>query len=288
MPTQIIAKPHSSSRHVAEHRVEDAGRGSASRSPGRSATSPRCRCWSGSGWRCCGRPGRQPRWIGSDRIRSTMPLSMSAVSPMATMNEAKAIVWRHDPGHQPLAVAGLRRRDRDRAAEDEGEQQHEHHRLDGDVHQHLGHPLDVDQVAPGDRQRLAEQAGAARISGRSSVACIGSSSWSSAPRPRSSVGSSARWPVRCRNTSSRLGRLSPRSSSSMPLPSKTAGDPGHVGRARRPGRVSWRAPSSTWTSRTSGAQQRLGRGEVVGVRDVTTTAAAPGLVLELRAACPRR
>ena len=31
--------------------------------------------------------------IGSDRIRSTMPLSRSAVRPTATMNEAKATVW---------------------------------------------------------------------------------------------------------------------------------------------------------------------------------------------------
>ena len=31
--------------------------------------------------------------MGSDRIRSTMPLSMSAVSPTATMNDAKAMVW---------------------------------------------------------------------------------------------------------------------------------------------------------------------------------------------------
>ena len=30
--------------------------------------------------------------IGSDRMRSTMPLSMSAVRPTATMNEANAIV----------------------------------------------------------------------------------------------------------------------------------------------------------------------------------------------------
>ena len=31
--------------------------------------------------------------IGSERIRSTMPLSMSAVRPTATTNEANAIVW---------------------------------------------------------------------------------------------------------------------------------------------------------------------------------------------------
>ena len=31
--------------------------------------------------------------MGSERIRSTMPLSMSAVSPMATTKDAKAIVW---------------------------------------------------------------------------------------------------------------------------------------------------------------------------------------------------
>ncbi len=32
-------------------------------------------------------------WIGRERIRSTMPLSMSLVSPIATMNDAKAMVW---------------------------------------------------------------------------------------------------------------------------------------------------------------------------------------------------
>ena len=32
-------------------------------------------------------------WMGSERIRSTMPLSMSAVRPMATMNDANAMVW---------------------------------------------------------------------------------------------------------------------------------------------------------------------------------------------------
>ncbi len=31
-------------------------------------------------------------WIGSERSRSTMPLSRSAVSPTATMNEAKVTV----------------------------------------------------------------------------------------------------------------------------------------------------------------------------------------------------
>ena len=31
--------------------------------------------------------------IGSERIRSTMPLSMSVVRPMATMNDANAMVW---------------------------------------------------------------------------------------------------------------------------------------------------------------------------------------------------
>ena len=40
------------------------------------------------------RPVRtEPRWMGSERIRSTMPLSMSEVRPMATMKDAKAIVW---------------------------------------------------------------------------------------------------------------------------------------------------------------------------------------------------
>jgi hypothetical protein len=36
--------------------------------------------------------------MGSDRIRSTMPFSRSAVSPTATMKDAKATVWAMIPG----------------------------------------------------------------------------------------------------------------------------------------------------------------------------------------------
>src|SRR3712207_8049506 len=38
-------------------------------------------------------------------------------------------------------------------------EQHEHDRLDGHVEQHLGHALDVEEVAPGDRPGLRQQAG---------------------------------------------------------------------------------------------------------------------------------
>ena len=121
---------------------------------------------------------------------------------------------RHDPGDQELPVVAEPGHV-DRAAEDEGEQQHEHHRLDGDVHQQLGHPPDVEQVAPDDgrhawttpagsrspvssgRRWLVLQ-GHRRLLGELGVG-VGAVV----------VGSSARWPVRCRNTSSRLGRWQP-------------------------------------------------------------------------------
>ena len=50
-------------------------------------------------------------------------------------------------------------------------------------------------------------------------------------RPGVRRSASARWPVRCRNTSSRLGRFRPRSSTVDPAVGEDPGDPGHVGQA---------------------------------------------------------
>ena len=105
MPTQIIAKPEQQQQHVAEHAVERRRCGSASRSAARSATSRRCRCWSGSGWRCCARPGRRPRGSAATASGRRCPCRGRWSARSATMNEANAMVWRHDPGQQPLAVA---------------------------------------------------------------------------------------------------------------------------------------------------------------------------------------
>ena len=70
-----------------------------------------------------------------------------------------------------------------------------------------------------------------------------------APARSSRRCSSARWPVRWRNTSSRLGRFRPRSSSSIALSSKTAAIR-VMSRSPSAGAVSWRAASSTCTSET--------------------------------------
>ena len=68
------------------------------------------------------------RPMGSERNRSTMPLPMSVLRPIATTKALNVIVWAMIPGQQPLLVVDPG--DADRAAEHEGEEQDEHHRLD--------------------------------------------------------------------------------------------------------------------------------------------------------------
>src|ERR1022692_2730378 len=103
----------------------------------------------------------------------------------------------------------------DRAAEDVREQQHEHHRLDAEVHQLERVVLDLDQGAPGQREGLlypldgADPGGQRRHGDRHgccahrALLSLGTCmSWvSGAP---SAASSSARWPVSDRNTPSRL------------------------------------------------------------------------------------
>ena len=59
-----------------------------------------------------------------------------------------------DPADQVLVVVAAG--ERDRAAEDVGEQQHEHQRLDRDVEQLLGDLADVREVAPGEDEAVGQ------------------------------------------------------------------------------------------------------------------------------------
>ena len=71
---------------------------------------------------------------------------------------------REDPGQQELRVADVARHV-DRAAEHVAEQQHEHDRRQRREDDQVGHPLDLDQVAPGDRQAVGDGRRPARSSG---------------------------------------------------------------------------------------------------------------------------
>ena len=103
----------------------------------------------------------------------------------------------------------------DRAAEDVREHQDEHHRGDGHVQQLLGDVLDLQHPAPGEGHRGRERARRAPgAASRPSALRIASSRWTTSscvvvmpppPRARLVVGPAAVWPVRARNTSSRLG-----------------------------------------------------------------------------------
>ncbi len=94
-----------------------------------------------------------------------------------------------DPGHQEVDVAVAGRADR--AAEDVGEEQHEHDRLHREGEQQVGRAGDPQEAAFGQHQRVGD--GVAEAAHRSS---------SAAPSPSSA---SAAWPVRVRKTSSRVG-----------------------------------------------------------------------------------
>ncbi len=104
--------------------------------------------------------------------------------------------------------------------------------------------------------------------------------WTAVTKPHpslvssSSSAASARWPVRWRNTSSRLGRARPRSSSSMPLDSKT---PAIRVMSPRPlaCAVSRRLPRSTWTSAQQEFISSAARSRSAAWVRVTTTLARP-------------
>ena len=114
------------------------------------------------------------------------------VEPQRRDEAAEGDVLDDDPRDQEVDVRVPRRGDR--AAEDVDEEQHEHHRLHGEGDQQVGRPRQAHQVALGDHERVGHQSPHAAFS-----SC-------------SSLSASAAWPVSDRNTSSRVGRRSPRSS----------------------------------------------------------------------------
>ena len=104
------------------------------------------------------------RAIGSERNRSMMPLPMSSAMPIAVVAGGEHDRLGEDPGHQELAVDSVRRiaGQRDRAAEDEREQQHEHDRLEDREDRELRDPRDPLQVAPADDRAPSLTAGRRR------------------------------------------------------------------------------------------------------------------------------
>ena len=105
---------------------------------------------------------------------------MSSAMPIAVVIEANAERLDEDAGHQVLAV-GAAARERDRAAEDEREQQHEHDRLEDREDRELRDPRHPLQVAPGRRSGRRRRRRGAR-------SCA-------LPPRRSRSSSSAAWPV---------------------------------------------------------------------------------------------
>ena len=179
------------------------------------------------------------RAIGSDRSRSKTPLVMSVFKPDPTYIVTKNMFMHDDAGQRELQV--LAGRAGDRAAEHVREQQHEHDRLDAEVAQLPRVVPDLDERAPGQRQRLPQplDRGHARrcpAAGPAPAECC----WCAARCRRRScrhpfivalvVGFFGRWPVRVRKTSSRLAprrvsssRMTPSSSSRRTTAGTSAG-----------------------------------------------------------------
>ena len=140
---------------------------------------------------------------------------------------------RHDEDARAGVVQVLAGRAGDRAAEQVREHQHEHDRRDGHVEQLLGHVLDLQHRAPAERQRRRQRAGgrggarrSRRAAWRHGDACRRrrrrALTLHARLRPPVSVSSSAGWPVRARNTSSRLGWPSEKSATPMPARASAA------------------------------------------------------------------
>src|SRR5699024_2611990 len=191
---------------------------------------------------------------------------------------------RHDPRQQPLAVVDLAGHG-DGAAEDKGEEQDEHYRLDGDVGEVLGLAPDVEEVAAHQRRDLSAERRSVRslrdletlVSGlHGGLACGGAHPWGSSVVVSSSGSPecSALRPVRDRNTSSRLGRWSPMSSSSMPASVNAAAIPASA-ETPSDGAVIRRASRSTWRSAIRAARMSTARSTSSGRETVTTRLAAP-------------
>src|SRR6266542_1265748 len=114
-----------------------------------------------------------------------------------------------DPGQSELEER--LGRPREGAPEHVGEQQHEHQRLEAQVEQLHGVVLDLDQAAPGQRERVPDRGRRADAAGRGGQARAGRMGECGHAALRSVSSSSpassalARWPVRVKKTSSRLG-----------------------------------------------------------------------------------
>ncbi len=208
-----------------------------------------------------------------------MPFLTSSARPAPVMVAPKTTVWAKMPGDQELAVARASPGRVDRAAEDVGEQQHEHDRRQRREHQQVGHPLDLDQVALGDDQAVGHGRG------RRSSASISSAVHGA---PASFGVSSAACPVSVRNTSSRVGR---RSADVVEVdrarrrggagPRRAPGAPPVTGHQQRPAcaRRPWRAHRrASWTSVPASARAAGDRATVTSRRSPPTCALSSSAV----------
>src|SRR5580693_1589933 len=182
---------------------------------------------------------------------------------------------RDDARHQEVDVAAGDA-DRDRAAEDEAEQQHEDHRLDHAEEDVSGHPVPPQEAALGEGERVAQppadpvaQAGSpgrARYRRHDAALAVSVSSACRRRDPRRrpfGCSSSAAYPVSVRNTSSSDGRrsaspwLAMSAASSARTASISASDP--------------RAPTPTLTTPVSGSA--CGSPSPIGLIAATASAA---------------
>src|SRR5918996_1525543 len=155
-----------------------------------------------------------------------------------------------DPGHEELPVGHTG--DLDHRAEHVTEQEHEHDRRHRDPHEDLGHPGDLDEVAPPDDDAVLQGECyrahlTASLSTSSSIALSASAS-AGAPFPVAT--SSAWWPVRVKNTSSSVGRRSPTSTTLMLASARWLSTPLNTSTPPDTAAVSLRDWVSTWTSPT--------------------------------------
>ena len=205
------------------------------------------------------------RAIGSERKRSIRPLLQILGDAERGTKPPKAIDWTRIPGHQEVGVVAVPGR-LDRAAEDEGEQQHEHHRLDREGGQQVGLAADPAQAAPGEDD-VSAGARRRRVI-RHLVLAPGRS-----PSPSST--SSGGRPVSVMKTSSRVGRTDgdvvDRDSGGVEPPDRgrdRAAALAQPGRGRRRPRPTARRRRPR--ERASAASTRLGSSSVTSSRSPPT------------------
>ena len=201
-----------------------------------------------------------------------IPLPTSSVMPIAGDAGGEHDGLGEDAGHQELVVrAGASSREGDRAAEDDGEEQHEHDRLEDREDRQLRDARDALEVAPGDDEPVAERA--CRVMRM--------------PLLRR-LSSTEAWPVRARKTSSRVGRRRPMSSIAIAGLAELA-DIARASRAASRGDGHAPVCSSSWARRrcpSRSGSPRRGRSRPVADDDLDALAA--DLRLELVGGAPGR